>query len=59
MARKIIVGGKVVEEAAARKFIVGGKVFEDMTAAPAPGGSIINQMQKANLGADLYNGTLQ
>jgi hypothetical protein len=40
------------------KWITDRIYFEDYVEAPAVAGAIMNQIQFANLGADLYNGTL-
>jgi len=58
--KKYIINGKIFEDdEEGKKFIINGKIYESN---PAPAGgeaSIMNQIQTSNLGADLFNGTIQ
>ena len=61
MAETILIpgGGVVVETGTDTILIPGvGTVTETQAAAP-PAGAVMNQLQSSNVGADLYNGTLQ
>lgn len=57
MAIVYTVNGVSISENGTEEWTVNGVAVAETTAA-APAGAIMNQIQKANLGADLYNGAL-
>ncbi|MES0339857.1 MAG: hypothetical protein ABUK15_07360 [Anaerolineales bacterium] len=52
--------GNITESTTNTRMVPGiGMVTETVGGAPPVAGAVMNQLQSSNLGADLYNGTIQ